>query len=290
MIVPELEASIRAELGTDIQLQTARGISGGDIHQAWLLKTNQGDFFLKTNHPKAAPLFTAEAEALAAINASQTLKCPQVLAQGQTEQQAWLLMNYIEMQSSGQDALRGQLLAKMHRQTSPQFGWAQDNYIGHSLQTNPWTDDWLEFFAKQRLAPQLDLASNNGAPAGLQQLGHTLLNQLDRFFTDYQPVASLLHGDLWAGNSAFDSQGQPLIFDPASYYGDRETDLAMTELFGGFSADFYQGYETEWPLDSGYALRKDLYNLYHILNHYNLFGGHYAHQAERIIRELLQTR
>lgn len=112
------------------------------------------------------------------------------------------------------------------------------------------------------------------------------MQDLADFFDDV-PIASLLHGDLWSGNYAFDDDGQPVVFDPAVYYGDRETDLAMTELFGGFSADFYAAYQSAWPLDSGYRVRKQLYNLYHILNHLNLFGGHYLHRAEATMEGLL---
>lgn len=273
-------------LGDKVKVKQAKGVSGGDIHQAWWLQTNQGDFFLKTNHPKAEALFASEALALQVIQASQTLRSPQVIQHGANQQQTWLLLEYIEMQAQGDDYLRGQQLAQMHRQTHDQFGWQQTNYLGHTPQLNSWHDNWPEFFAQQRLKPQLELAQQNGASLKLIELGERLINRVEVFFQTYQPPASLLHGDLWAGNSAFDLQGLPLIFDPASYYGDRETDIAMTELFGGYSEQFYAGYEAEWPLDPGYLSRKNLYNLYHILNHYNLFGGYYAQQAERLLAEL----
>lgn len=278
---------IQQALGDKIEVKQAKGISGGDIHQAWWLQTSQGEFFLKTNHPKAQALFASEALALGVIQASQTIRSPQVIHYGANHHQAWLLLQYIEMQSQGDDYLRGQQLAQMHRQTHSQFGWQQTNYIGHTPQLNSWQDSWPEFYAQQRLKPQFELAQQNGASVLLLELGEQLISKIDSFFQTYQPQASLLHGDLWAGNSAFDTQGLPLIFDPASYYGDRETDIAMTELFGGYSDQFYAGYESEWPLDSGYQSRKNLYNLYHVLNHYNLFGGYYAQQAERLLRELV---
>ncbi|WP_029933522.1 fructosamine kinase family protein [Thiomicrospira pelophila] len=278
---------IQQALGDKIEVKQAKGISGGDIHQAWWLQTSQGDYFLKTNHPKAQALFASEALALDVIQATQTICSPQVIHHGANKHQAWLLMQYIEMQSQGDDYLRGQQLAQMHRQTHPQFGWQQNNFIGHTPQLNTWQDSWPDFYAQQRLKPQLQLAQQNGAPITLIELVEQLISKIDSFFQTYQPQASLLHGDLWAGNSAFDTQGLPIIFDPASYYGDRETDIAMTELFGGYSDQFYAGYESEWPLDSGYQSRKNLYNLYHVLNHYNLFGGYYAQQAERLLRELV---
>jgi fructosamine-3-kinase len=286
MSVELLTPIMQQALGDQISVNQVRGVGGGDIHQAWLADTNQGRLFVKTNHPKAEALFAAESVALQAIAATETLRCPNVISYGVTDHQAWLVMEYIEMQGQGDEFLRGQQLAQLHRHTHPQFGWGEHNFIGHTPQYNAWSNDWIDFFGQQRLKPQLELAKQNGASPGLVDLGYRLIDQLPRFFESYQPQPSLLHGDLWGGNSAFDTQSQPLIFDPASYYGDRETDLAMTELFGGFAQDFYRGYEAEWPLDEGYAQRKDLYNLYHIFNHYNLFGGYYAQQAERILRQL----
>jgi len=281
---------LQQTLGSGIELIQSRPLSGGDIHQAWRLDTNQGSWFIKINHTSAIAMFASEAEALKQIQASQTIRCPQVMAFGQTEHQAWLLLEYIDLQSQGDDFLRGQQLAQMHRHTADQFGWPTDNFIGHTVQLNHQQSNWQQFYVEQRLRPQLTLAQQNGAPSQLIANAERLIAGLDAFFVDYQPQASLLHGDLWGGNSAFDHRGQPVIFDPASYYGDRETDLAMTELFGGFSDDFYRGYQTEWPLDASYHRRKLLYNLYHILNHFNLFGGHYALQAQRLIDALLNGR
>lgn len=280
---------LQQTLGSDIELIQSRPLSGGDIHQAWRLDTNQGSWFIKLNHTSAITMFANEAEALKQIQTTQTIRCPQVMAFGQTEHQAWLLLEYLNLQSQGDDFLRGQQLAQMHRHTADQFGWPTDNFIGRTVQLNHQQSNWQQFYVEQRLRPQLTLAQQNGAPSQLLANAECLIARLDTFFVDYQPQASLLHGDLWGGNSAFDHRGQPVIFDPASYYGDRETDLAMTELFGGFSDDFYRGYQTEWPLDSGYQQRKLLYNLYHILNHFNLFGGHYAQQAARIISSLLKA-
>ena len=173
----------------------------------------------------------------------------------------------------------------MHRHTAERFGWERDNTIGATHQANAWREDWITFWREQRLGFQLELVGRHGY-TGLQRHGERLL---DRFqvLIDHDPLPSLLHGDLWGGNISYDNTGEPVIFDPAVYYGDHKADLAMTELFGGFGSDFYAAYRAAWPLDAGYPTRKMLYNLYHILNHTNLFGGGYAGQAQGMIERLL---
>jgi protein-ribulosamine 3-kinase len=182
----------------------------------------------------------------------------------------------------------GEQLALQHRRTAPAFGWARDNTIGSTPQVNTRTTDWVEFFREHRLRYQLDLAARGGHGGNrLCAGGERLLNELGAFFSDYRPVPSLVHGDLWDGNWAADAADQPVIFDPAVYYADREVDLAMTRLFGGFGADFYAAYAATWPLDPGARVRVDLYNLYHVLNHLNLFGGGYLGQALTSIDRLV---
>jgi fructosamine-3-kinase len=175
----------------------------------------------------------------------------------------------------------------MHRHTADRFGWSRDNTIGSTPQINHTDEAWTTFFRERRLRFQLDLAASRGAPAALIDRGARLLEGLPGFFSVYQPAASLLHGDLWGGNWGCDGDGQPVLFDPAVYFGDRETDLAMTELFGGFDDRFYQSYRQSWAIDPGYSTRKVLYNLYHVLNHFNLFGGGYARQAQGMIDTLI---
>ena len=265
-------------------------ISGGDIHSAYRLHTAEKDYFLKLNHISELPLFEAEADSLKAIGKSHTIDCPQPIKIGTTANHAYLLMDFLPLTAQGDDFQRGQMVAMMHHNLNPtgQYGWHQDNFIGHTPQPNRWHDDWISFYAEQRLRPQLQLAQKNGASHQLLKLGEQLIEQLPQFFTPYAPVPSLLHGDLWSGNSAFLTDGTPVIYDPACYYGDRETDLAMTELFGGFSQAFYDGYHHTFPIDAGYTQRKPLYQLYHILNHFNLFGGHYQQQALRTMQSLLK--
>ena len=173
------------------------------------------------------------------------------------------------------------MLAKLHRTRGPRFGWGSDNWIGLSPQKNAWSHDWLGFFWQFRLTPQLERAR-------LSREGFFLLEGMKNLFGNYKPVPSLLHGDLWSGNVGFTAQG-PVIFDPAVYYGDREAEIAMTELFGGFPPQFYSEYEKELPLDGGYVRRKHLYNLYHLLNHLNLFGSGYLGQVKTTLGLLLRA-
>ncbi|MEG3863571.1 fructosamine kinase family protein, partial [Microcoleus sp. herbarium12] len=164
------------------------------------------------------------------------------------------------------------------------FGWSVNNAIGSTPQINNWAADWAEFWAEHRIGYQLQLARRRG---GNFSQGETLLAAIPKLLEGYKPQPSLVHGDLWGGNASVTSAGEPVIFDPATYWGDREVDMAMTELFGGFSPAFYRGYNEVWLLDSGYEKRKTLYNLYHILNHFNLFGGSYESQANQMINRIL---
>ncbi len=206
---------------------------------------------------------------------------------------AFLVLEHLELGAGSDAAYRalGRQLAATHAHHGARFGWHRDNFIGATVQYNRESGSWAEFWQQQRLAPQLVLAAENGMRGNLQRLGDALLAALPRFFAGYAPAAALVHGDLWSGNAAFLVDGSPVVFDPAVYYGDREVDLAMTELFGEFPAAFYAAYREVAPLADGYEVRRTLYNLYHVLNHANLFGGGYAAQAERMIERLLaETR
>jgi fructosamine-3-kinase len=166
------------------------------------------------------------------------------------------------------------------------FGWRRDNTIGDTPQPNPASDNWVAFLREHRLGFQCRLAKCNGLRLdGADEL----LGQLDSFFTEYKPRPSLLHGDLWSGNMAYGPSGEPVVFDPATYCGDREAEFGLAEMFGGFGDDFWSAYEAEWPLDPGYSTRKLLYRLYHTLNHFNIFGSGYGSAAEGIIGRLLRT-
>ena len=232
-------------------------------------------------------MFTAESAGLEAIAATRTVRVPQPIIHGTAGQHAFLVLEYLDLNGSGNAHLLGEQLAALHRCSSSQFGFYLDNTLGETPQPNGWSSDWISFWREQRLGFQLDLAMRNGCGGKLREMKQRLMEKLPEFFDGYRPAPSLLHGDLWGGNHAYTVDGAPVIFDPAPYYGDRETDLAMTELFGGFDKEFYAAYRAAWPLDAGYSKRKILYNLYHILNHANLFGGGYTRQAEEMMQELL---
>lgn len=286
-------ADIGAQISTVAEIPFAINkafpVGGGCINDAHLVEGNGLQFFVKINKASSWTMFEAEAVSLMEIQASCTLRAPFPLCWGRNDSRSWLVLEYITMGSGsayGAAAL-GSGLAAMHKRISPTFGWKRENAIGATLQTNTPSSDWLQFWREHRLGYQLELARANGHNGKLQALGEELMAHLHVFLPGQQPVASLLHGDLWSGNYSFDASGQPVIFDPAIYYGDRETDIAMTELFGGFSAAFYAAYQEAYPLDPGYSVRKTLYNLYHILNHLNLFGGGYRRQAEQMMSRLL---
>lgn len=284
-------------IATDISRATAQPfrikavetVAGGCINSAYQLVGESCSFFVKLNQADKLEMFEAEAEGLQELIAANALRVPQPICIGNDEQQAWLVMEYFEPAGSNDVAadLLGRQLAQMHRATASEFGWHRDNTIGSTPQINTRSQDWLIFWRDYRLGFQLWLAGRHGAGRELLGKGELLQARMDELFTGYDPEPSILHGDLWSGNWAVTRQGDPVIFDPAVYYGDRETDLAMTELFGGFPARFYAAYNEVWPLDSGYEVRKIFYNLYHILNHFNLFGGGYAAQAEGMIDQLL---
>ncbi len=262
-------------------------IGGGCISQTFCIQDHERNYFIKLNKAENSTMFEAEAAGLEEILNSASLRVPRPLCCGNDYSHAWLVLEFIDLQHRGSATALGIGLANMHRHTMETFGWTRDNTIGSTSQKNIPDDDWISFWQQYRLGYQLKLARKNGHTGSLQSLGERLLSEFHHFFTDTPPLPSLLHGDLWGGNYAFDQDGQPIIFDPAVYYGDREADLAMTELFGGFPADFYAAYRDTWPVEAGYATRKQLYNLYHILNHLNLFGPQYLSQAETIMKKLL---
>ena len=283
-----IASRISEQTGTTFEPRPPRHVGGGCINQAARLSDGCQHWFVKTNDGERLEMFEAEAEGLNAMADTHTIAVPRALCTGRHGGQSYIVIEYIEQGQPRADsqALAGQQLAAMHRHRAQAFGWHRDNTIGATHQANCWNGDWVSFWREQRLGFQLRLAAQQGHGGRLQSSGEQLLA---RFHTlvGHAPQASLLHGDLWGGNITFDPQGRPVIFDPAVYYGDREADLAMTELFGGFDSDFYAAYREAWPLDPGYRVRRQLYNLYHVLNHLNLFGGGYGGQALGMIDRLL---
>jgi len=275
--------------GESLKNYRLESIGGGCINTAYRIHAGSRSYFIKLNQARLISMFENEAHGLAEMRSLQCIRIPDVICYGQTSDQSYLVLEYIELESLRGHAsqLLGTQLAQLHRHPQAFYGWHQDNTIGSTVQYNARHTDWSTFWQQERLLPQLSMAAQNGFKGRLQTKGQQLAEQVHVFFDNYTPPPALLHGDLWGGNAAADRQGNPVIFDPASYYGDRETDIAMTELFGGFGNDFYAAYQAEYPLDPAYQTRKTLYNLYHILNHVNLFGGSYLGQAETMIEQLL---
>lgn len=263
---------------------------GGDINHAYRLQLGPQVYFVKVQQSAPPGFFEAEAEGLRALSDSDCVRVPEVYGLGRFQENAYLVLEWIALQPANSDAQAalGTQLARLHREPQRCFGGGKNNWIGTTPQPNPDSFDWVGFYREQRLGHQLRLAEQQGY-SDLVWSAESVLDRFDRLFDGYQPEASLLHGDLWSGNQAMDERGRPVIFDPACWVGDREMDLAMTELFGGFDHRFYAAYEAEWPLDAGYASRRDLYQLYHVLNHVNLFGHGYLAQAQRLLSRLQAT-
>ena len=278
----------------DFIIKDRRSVSGGCINQGYRLTDGSRDYFVKLNQASLVAMFEAEMLGVQQMYSTQTIRVPQPLCYGIAENSAYIVLEWLEM-GGGSNRLAmvemGRKLAQLHQwqpdQDDPgysQFGWEINNTIGSTPQINTWTENWTEFWIEHRIKYQLKLAKKRGKTFNQAE---QLINKIPEILENYYPKPSLVHGDLWGGNASVTADGEPVIFDPAAYFGDREVDIAMTELFGSFSAAFYQGYQEFWPLESGYERRKTLYNLYHILNHFNLFGGGYALQAERMMQQLL---
>src|SRR5216110_519231 len=284
-LLAALQTSISG-VAASFRIERTTPVAGGCIHRCFILEGGGRRYFAKTNDRSALDSFAAEADGLAALAAAGA-RVPAPLCRGQAGEAAFLVLEHLELRGTGDYAALGRSLAIVHSIRGESFGWRRDNYIGTTPQLNRRSPAWSDFWREARLEPQLELARKNGLGRDLVGKGERLAEALPRLLSQHAPAASLLHGDLWSGNAGFLADGAPVLFDPAVYWGDREADLAMTELFGGFPQAFYSAYAGAAPLAPGYATRKTLYNLYHVLNHANLFGGGYAAQAERMIERLL---
>jgi len=283
-----VENHISEVTGKTIHFENSKSVSGGCINDSFNISDlEHNHWFIKTNKPELIDMFEAEAAGLDELKKSETIRIPKKICCGTTAAFSYLVLEHIPLKSQISQQKTGIQLAQMHQTFSSHFGWARNNNIGSTIQSNTPHDDWISFWKEERMLFQLKLAKDKGYPYKAYDSGLELAEKIHLFFTDYQPRPSLLHGDLWGGNCASDNNNNPVIYDPAVYYGDRETDIAMTELFGGFNQDFYAAYNDSCALDPGYKTRKNLYNLYHILNHYNLFGGSYASQANSVTQKLL---
>ena len=279
---------ISAVTGKALRLANARPIGGGCINEAYRLDGDGGPYFAKLNRDDKLEMLEAEADGLRDIAATGTIRVPRPVCHGISGNRAYLVLEYIELGGGTPQSETefGRRLAALHAVPQTGFGWRRDNTIGSTPQPNPANDDWVAFLREHRLGFQCRLAKRNG----LHLEGtNEMLEELDGFFTDYEPRPSLLHGDLWSGNMAFVPSGEPVIFDPATYCGDREAEFGLAEMFGGFGSVFWSAYEAKWPLDPGFGKRKLLYRLYHTLNHFNIFGGGYRSIAEEIVGRLLRA-
>lgn len=264
-------------------------VAGGCIHAAWRVRHPSGTWLVKTHDAAGLPLFEAEADGLEALRRAGALAVPAPLTFGRDDRCAWLVLEWLDLVPArgALGAALGHGLALQHGVTGPHFGWHRDNFLGTTPQPNGPMPDWAGFFRDRRLAFQIDLAEHRGHGGAWIDRARRLLERVPALLADRVPEPSLLHGDLWSGNAAALRDGRGAVYDPAVHFGDREADLAMTELFGGFDDAFYRAYDAVWPREAGYAERRDLYQLYHVLNHLNLFGNSYAAQTSRLIDRLL---
>ncbi len=284
----DIDAHISQVTGETFQSAQRRSVGGGCINQGYAVSNGKQTYFVKLNQASQIAMFEAEALGLQQMFDTATIRVPQPLCTGTAGNSCYIVLSWLEMGGgkSQSSVEMGRKLAAMHKTTSPKgFGWDMNNTIGSTPQINTWTEDWGEFYTQHRLGYQFKLGRRRG---GHFPQAEELLTAIPELLAGHEPQPSLVHGDLWGGNAGCTVEGEPVIFDPATYFGDREVDIAMTELFGGFPRGFYQGYNEVFPLDSGYEGRKSLYNLYHVVNHFNLFGGSYESQANSMISRILR--
>lgn len=261
-------------------------LPGGDIHSAWRVSYGDKDVFVKWNTRECLPIFTAEADQLALLGRSKTVRVPEVYGVGSDRDNSFLLIEYLPfkpLDAHGAYCL-GQQLARLHQWSEqPQFGLDFDNDLSTTPQPNSWQRRWAQFFAEQRIGWQLQLAAEKGMMFGdIDEIIALVLRKLQ----NHQPQPSLLHGDLWPANCAQSADG-PVIFDPACYWGDRECDLSMLPLYPVLPPQLYDGYQSIWPLPAGFIERQPIYQLYYLLNKSNLFGGQHLVTAQRAVEHLL---
>jgi len=270
-----------------MQVQSASFVGGGDINEARLLQTADGQFFVKMNKCEAVlDMFQKEAHGLQKLDSTVTLRIPKVLGTGEAAGTAFLLLEYVE-ERRADDAFWetfGRSLAQLHQTTHSSFGLPYDNYIGRQPQPNTPTESWTDFFIHQRLLPQMERArQQNRLQASDEQQFEQLFKKLPDLFPEEPPA--LIHGDLWSGNFLVDEKQQPVLIDPAISFSHREADLAMTQLFGGFAPRFYESYHATARLAPGFEERVPIFQLYPLLVHVTHFGGSYINSVRNILRQ-----
>jgi len=286
---PHICDDLESKIGFSVDAQHITTVGGGCINSAYFVGQVPHQVFFKTNHISKLDMFKAEASGLTELATTKAILTPAVFSTGNHNDTAYIALQALSLSGVGhrhQYRKFGHQLAMLHRSQASQFGAEINNTIGTTPQVNTWHKDWLTFWRNNRLEFQLALALKNNAPSTMIDDGYNLSERMGALF-DQPPAPACLHGDLWQGNWGFTQTGEVAIFDPAHYYGDRETDIAMTTLFGRAHPDFYAAYHDTYPLRPNYTTRETFYNLYHILNHYNLFGGGYANQAHQMILHTL---
>jgi protein-ribulosamine 3-kinase len=283
----ELEKQLTEIFSIDVKIESLKTVSGGCINETIKLETNLKTFFLKINSAKTFPgMFEAEAKGLQLLAKANEIRIPSVILFGEHCDFSYLILEWIEQRKRRKDFFEdfGRKLARLHKHTNKCFGLDHDNYIGSLPQSNQQYVNGIDFFIEQRLMKQIELAIRNSAISNstIEQFNH-LFKKLPEIIPNESPA--LLHGDLWSGNYMTDETGAACIFDPAVYYGFREIDIAMTQLFGGFDPEFYDSYNEEFSLQKGWQQRSDIFNLYPLMVHVNLFGGGYITQLKQILRK-----
>ncbi|MGS2721519.1 fructosamine kinase family protein [Paraglaciecola aestuariivivens] len=280
-----ISEQISQSIQQDFICNDIREIHAGESHHTYRIAGDKKRFFVKTNQKIYLSNFEAEAEGLEHLRQTQLFRVPKVICSGIVSDHSFLVLEHLTM-TEGEPSDwygAGRALAEFHKNNNQQmYGWQDDNYIGLTQQCNRWAKKWNQFYAEQRIGFMLQLLYEKGfALADIDKV----VEAVKSLFAGYNPQASMLHGDLWQGNLGFNHH-QLVLFDPAFYFGDRETDLAMTELFGRFPESFYRGYQDVWPVDPDYEYRKPIYQLYHILNHALMFGGQYLESAKITLKNL----
>ncbi len=281
-----LESILFEGLGYEVPVEYFELLSGGDINTTLRIHTKAGFYVVKWNEQAGDDLFEAEAKGLRLLQEAGAIRVPEVINYGRKAERGYLLLQHIGSARPKADYWRdlGTGLAAVHRQTNTLFGLEYDNYIGSLKQSNTRTDDGIRFFTESRLKAQAGLALyNNKLPRSLYDKFSKLFEKLPELLPAEPPA--LLHGDLWSGNLLVDEQGEPCLIDPAVHYGLREAEIAFTRLFGGFHDDFYSAYEEAFPLAPGFEQRVEVYNLYPLLVHVNLFGSGYLPGVERVLNK-----
>lgn len=282
-------ALISEKTGSRADRLSCRYVSGGSINEAASVQAAGVHLFVKWNDARRYPgMFEAEAQGLRLLKDPGDALVPEVLGTGQAGQYTWLALEYVESVHHGNDAAEmfAEMLASLHRNTALRFGLDHDNYMGSLRQSNKQHDTWTEFFIHERLLPQLIIARNNGS---LSAKDEVLFERLVSKLPDIIPeeVPALVHGDLWSGNYIAGTENRTWLIDPAVAYGHREVDIAMSRLFGGFPARFYQAYHNYYPLEKGWQERVEIFQLYPLLIHVNLFGGGYVNSVKTILNSRL---